>query len=306
MTNRTELLERLCTELGGVATLGELAAAGVTRSVRRSLIGAGHWKPIGAKGVVLHSGPLEGEQAWRAALLRVGPGARLGGVTALGAHGLTGFAEPRTHIWVSKSFTKDTRDLPDDIALHETRRWGVDDCVGAGTPRSTAPVAAVQGALWAVSRRQAALCLVMAVQQRLVRPQDLVAELDRVARHEYRPMLRAVASDLLAGVHSLNELDFALECRRRGLPEPTRQVRRRLASGGVVLDVFWERYRVCVEVNGIGHDHLVTAMRDEVRLAELQAQGEAAIPLSVLTLRVDPGPFFDSLAALLRSRGWPG
>ena len=306
MTNRSEVVGRLCLELDGVATLAELRTAGVSRSLRRSMIRAGHWRPIGAKGVVLHTGPLVGEQAWRAALVRVGPGARLGGVTALQAHGLTGFDEPRTHIWVSKSFTKDGRDLPDGIVLHETRRWGAGDCTSVGIRRSTAPVAAVQAALWAVSRRQAALCLVMPLQQRLVRAEDLVAELDRVARHEFRSMLRAVAADLLLGVHSLNELDFAAECRLRGLPEPSRQVRRRLSTGGVVLDAFWDRFDVCVEVNGVGHDHLLTSMRDEVRLADLQARGEAALPLSVLTLRVDPEPFFTSLAALLRSRGWSG
>ena len=274
--------------------------------MRRGLIRSGHWRPLGAKGVVLHTGPLHGVQALRAALIRVGPGARLGGTTALVAHGLTGFEERQTHLWVPKSSTKDRRELPGEIVVHETRRWSSRDCVGAGLPRSTPAVATVQAALWAVSPRQAALCLVMPVQQRLVRPGDLVTELDRVARHEYRSMLRAVAEDLRGGVHSLNELDFARECRRRNLPEPSRQVRRTLPGGGVVLDVYWDRFRVCVEINGVGHDHLVTSMRDEVRLTDLQAQGDAAIPLSVLTLRVHPEPFFASLGELLRSRGWAG
>ncbi|CAN7258368.1 hypothetical protein [Knoellia sp. LjRoot47] len=295
-----------CEDLGGVATLAELTRAGVTRSTRRNLIRSGHWRPIGAKGVVLHTGSLHGEQALRAALIRVGPGARLGGTSALIAHGLTGFEESRVHLWVSKSAAKDRREVPDEIVLHETSRWSAKDCVGTGLPRSTPAVATVQAALWAVSPTQAALCLVMPVQQRLVRPDDVVTELDRVARHEYRNMLRAVANDLLGGVHSLNELDFARECRRRGLPEPSRQVRRTLPGGRVALDVYWDRFRVCVEVNGVGHDQLLTAMRDEVRLAGLQAQGDAAIPLSVLTLRVAPEPFFASLRELLRSRGWAG
>lgn len=306
MTNRAEELRRLSIEFDGVATLTELARAGVSRATRRSRIGSGHWRAIGAKGVVLHTGPLVGEQAWQAALIRVGPSARLGGVTALQAGGLQGFTEPRTHIWVAKSFTKDDRELPDDIVLHETRRWTAKDCMAAGIPRSSPAVATVQAALWARSARQSALCLVMPVQQQLVRPEDVVAELDRVQQHQYRSMLRAVAGDLLLGVHSLNELDFATECRRRGLPEPTRQVRRKLPSGRVVLDVFWDDYGICVEVNGAGHDQLLTSMRDEVRLTDLQAQGDAAIPLSVLTLRVEPDPFFVALAGLLRSRGWKG
>lgn len=306
MTKKVEALRRLCSELDGVATLTEVSKAGVSRSTRRSLIRSGHWRAIGAKGVVLHSGPLVGEQAWRAALIRVGPAARLGGITALQASGLQGFSEPRTHIWVAKSHTKDSRDLPDDIVLHETRRWSAPDCVPVGVPRSKPAVATMQAALWAVSARQSALCLVMPVQQRLVRPEDLVAELDKVRQHQYRAMLRAVLGDLLLGAQSLNELDFAHECRRRGFPEPTRQQRRQLPSGRVVLDVFWDEFGVCVEVNGAGHDELLTAMRDEVRLTDLQTQGDAAIPLSVLTLRVDPDPFFASLAGLLRSRGWGG
>ena len=306
MTARALRSAQLCDELGGVATLAELTSAGVSRSMRRGLIRSGHWRPLGAKGVVLHTGPLHGEQALRAALIRVGPGARLGGTTALLAHGLAGFEERQTHLWVPKSATKDRRELPGGIVVHETRRWSSRDCVGAGLPRSTPAVATVQAALWAASRRQSALCLIMPVQQRLVRTEDLISELDRVARHEYRSMLRAVASDLMAGVHSLNELDFARECRRRGLPEPSRQVRRTLSAGRVVLDAYWDKFGVCVEVNGVGHDHLVTSMRDEVRLADLQAGGDAALPLSVLTLRVDPEPFFVALRSLLRRRGWSG
>jgi len=167
-------------------------------------------------------------------------------------------------------------------------------------------VATVQAALWAVSARQAALCLVMPIQQRMVRAPDVGTELDKIKRHKFRKMLRAVMGDLLLGVQSLNELDFALECRRRNFPEPTRQVRRTLPSGQVVLDVWWDQFNVCVEVNGTGHDQLDVAMRDEVRLADLQAGGAIALPLSILTLRVDPEPFFESLRRVLRSRGWTG
>jgi hypothetical protein len=49
---------------------------------------------------------------------------------------------------------------------------------------------------------------------------------------------------------------------------------------------------------------LDVAMRDEVRLAQLQATGDAALPMSVLTLRVDPEPFFSALRQVLISRGW--
>lgn len=300
---RTQEVSR---DLDGVATLAQLNQAGVTRTVRRQMVRSGQWRAVNGKGVVLHTGPLHGEQAWRAALLRVGPAARLGGITALQAHGLQGFDEPLTHVWVPKGHEKDLRDLPPQVVVHETRRWGEGDAVTAGIPRSRPAVATVQAALWSASRRRAALCLVMPIQQRLVRPQDVAAELDRVRRHEFRSMLRALANDVIGGVHSLNELDFTREFRSRGLPEPSRQARRALPSRQVVLDVWWEEFGVCVEVNGAGHERLDTAMKDEVRLIDLQASGDAAVPLSVLTLRVDPDRFFEALRRLLRSRGWRG
>jgi len=304
--NQTDVLARVINEYAGVVSLSALDEAGLPRRLARAHVRAGRWRPIPGRGMVLHNGPLFGEAAWRAALLEVGPAARLGGVTALEAHGLKGFDEPWVHIWVPKGAQKSApSELSECVQLHETRRWAADaDAVCAGVPRSRPSVATVQAALWARSRRQAALCLVMPVQQRLVRVEDVAIELTRVRRHAYRRMLGAVIVDLAGGAESLNEIDFALECRRRGLPEPSRQVVCRLSSGRCYLDVRWETYRVSVEVNGAGHDRLDVALRDEVRIADLQSRGDAAIPLSVLTLRCDPGPFFEALKRLLAARGW--
>lgn len=267
------------------------------------MVAADRWRVLPGKGVVTTPSATTGEAAWREALLAVGPGARLGGVTALESEGMTGYAESQFHIWVPKGHEKKA---PDGVKLHETRRWTANDARTSGVPRSTPPVATVQAALWAVSLRQAMLCMVMPIQQFLVRADDVETQLDRVKRHRFRKALQAGLRDIRLGAESLNELDFAIACRRRGLPEPTRQVARRLSQGRAVLDALWEEYGVVVEVNGAGHDALDVAMRDEVRITDLQAQGNAVIPLSVLTLRCDPEPLFDALATLLRARGWTG
>lgn len=303
--DETDVVTLVAEENAGVVGLPALTEAGVPRRLVRAHVRAGRWRPIPRRGVVLHNGPLSGEASWRAALLEVGPAARLGGVTALQAHGLKGFEEPRVHIWVPKGSQKGAPStLSERVQLHETRRWAADtDAVGVGVPRSTPSVATVQAALWARSRRQAALCLVMPVQQRLVRVEEVAQELSRVRRHEYRRMLAAVVVDLAGGAQSLNEIDFAVECRRRGMPEPSRQVVCELSSGRCYLDVRWDPQQVCVEINGAGHGRLDVALRDEVRIADLQTRGDAAIPVSVLTLRCDPDPFFEALKRLLASRG---
>lgn len=280
-----------------------LRESGLSRGRQRAMVAGGRWRAIPGKGVIAASGPAVAEAAWREALLAIGPGARLGGVTALEADGLKGYVEPQFHIWVPKGHEKD---VVEGVRLHETRRWSTTDCASSGLPRSTPPVATVQAALWSVSARQAMLCLVMPIQQRLVRVGDVEVQLDRIKRHRFRKALKAGLRDIRLGAESLNEIDFAVACRTRGLPEPTRQVVRRLSHGKAVLDALWEDFGVVVEVNGAGHDALDVAMRDEVRITDLQAQGNAVIPVSVLTLRCDPDPIFDALMRLLRSRGWDG
>ena len=288
-------------ERRGVLPMAVLRDEGVTRGRRRAMVAGGRWRVVPGTGVITTPGMTSGEAAWREALLEVGPGASLGGVTALESLGMTGFVESLFHIWVPKGHEKK---VVDGVRIHETRRWTSKDATTTGLPRSKPAVATVQACLWAVSVRQAMLCLVMPIQQRLVLPDDVEAELSRIRRHRDRKPREAGLRDIRLGAESLNEIDFAVECRRRNLPEPTRQVVRPLSHGKGVLDVFWEDYGVVVEVNGAGHDALDVAMRDEVRITDLQAQGNAVIPLSVLTLRCDPDPLFDSLAHLLRARGW--
>lgn len=290
-------------EYCGVLPLSVLRDAKVTRGRQRAMVAAERWRTLPGKGVIIGPSAVSREAAWREALMAIGPGARLGGVTALESHGLVGFTELLIHVWIQKGLEKQSHP---DVRVHETRRWCVDDAMPNGLPRSRPAVATVQAALWAVSLRQAMLCMVMPIQQRLVTGDDVGVELDRVKRHRFRKPLQAGLRDIRLGAESLNEIDFAVACRQRQLPEPDRQEVRELPNGRAVLDVYWKRYRVVVEVNGAGHNALDVAMRDEVRLTDLQIQGDLVVPLSVLTLRCDPDPIFDALARVFRARGWPG
>ena len=76
----------------------------------------------------------------------------------------------------------------------------------------------------------------------------------RVRRDRRRLLVTEVVGDLLGGVRSLGEREFAVLCRRHGLPEPTRQALRRTAAGRWYLDVCWEQWGVVVEIDGIQHE----------------------------------------------------
>ncbi len=286
-----------------VISLARLRESGVGAGARHAHVRAERWRALPYRGVVLDHGPLEGRSAWRAALVRVGASARLGGVTALQAWGLEGYAESDIHVWVEKSVRKGR---VAGVAVHESRRWGDADAIDVGIPRAKPAVATVQAALWARTPRQAAYLLVLPVQQRLVRAEDVGEELAKVRRHSYRALLRGVQADIVDGVRSMNELDFARMCRQRGLPEPSRQTPRSSPEGRRFLDVEWTAFGVVLEVQGAGHGRLLNVLSDDVRLMDLACEPGAAVSVSVLSLRVDPEPLFRSLARLLAARGWRG
>ena len=118
----------------------------------------------------------------------------------------------------------------DGVRIHRvTRRAG--EAAGGGLPRTRVEVAALRGAAWATSDRQAALVLCMVVQQRLTTGARLLSALPVVRNRGRRPFVRQVLRDITDGAQSLGELDFAAMCRRHGIPPPDRQVLRRTALG---------------------------------------------------------------------------
>jgi hypothetical protein len=112
----------------------------------------------------VHTGELAGPARWWYAVFETGGGAALGGVTALQYAGLQCTFDEPIHVVVAKS---SNHRRPRGVVVHETRRLLRDDVLTNGPRRLRPEVAAVLGALWARSLRQAALILIMTVNQRL-------------------------------------------------------------------------------------------------------------------------------------------
>ncbi len=166
-------------------------------------------------------------------------------------------------------------------------------------------MAAVHGALWARSLRQAALILIMTVNQRLVTVEQLTEVWQRVRRHRWRRPLTAVLADLADGVRSMGELDFARLCRRYGLPEPQRQVVRRGPHGRIYLDVRWDRWAVVVEIDGIAHNSPVAWIPDALRQNSVTLGNDRVLRIPVLGLRIAEAEFMQQVAEALRQAGCP-
>ncbi len=297
----------------GLLTTSQLRSLGITRDQRRAELVGQRWRSAGPH-VLLVGPPGADERAgwWQAVLgcsprgAAAGPRtAALGGLTALLAGGLSGVdGDGLIHVAAPKSSRPLTASR--GVRIHETRRWRDEDIVAVPVPRVRVPMAAVQAALWARTDREAALLLVTPVQQRLTTVADLAAAVDTVRRDRRRALMRAIVGELADGVRSLNELDFAALCRSRGLPEPSRQVVVRTASGRAHLDVRWDRERVTVEVDGIGHLRVDRWLDDSVRHNEIAVTGEIVLRVPSLGLRIEPDRHFAAIERALRRRGWRG
>lgn len=218
---------------GGVLSRPELLRQGVPRWLVAAELRAQRWQRAGRQSVVVHNGPLDAAARRVAAVHEVGPRAALDGVSALQQAGASALTDEVIHVIAPKgSSPRKVR----GVRVHESRRFDEADVQLRGGARTVVPaVAAVHGALWARSDREATYLLVLVVQQRLAGPAELHEAVTRIRRHARRRLLTRVTLDVVGGVRSLGELDVAGAMRSRGLPEPERQALRRRPSGAQYL-----------------------------------------------------------------------
>lgn len=296
-------MEAVAHQQAGILSRRQLLDLGLTRWEIAAELRAERWAPIGRQAVCVHRGPLSEEASHWVAVFEAGPRAFLDGESALLAAGLKGF-EPRVIRVSVPRGARIFRTLP-GVVIRQTRRWSPGDRGPGRLPCARVEVAAVRAALWARSDREAALLLTMVVQQRLTRADRLALELLRVRRDRRRLFAHGVVLDLLGGVRSLGELDVVRECRRRGLPEPTKQVVRRTISGKYYLDLVWEEWNLVVEVDGIQHTWASEIVGDAVRQNAVTLSHMTVLRLPLLGLRVDPDSFFSQIEDALAAAGCP-
>jgi very-short-patch-repair endonuclease len=299
---RRLVAERLAWSQDGVVSRRDLYAIGITRAEIRANIAADRWVRLGRQSVCVHRGPLSQRARHRAAVQEAGPRAYLDAGSALIEAGLTGFEMPRIRVSVPRG-ARAWRVKGLDV--RQTRRWDPHDLVlDDGLRRARPAVAAVRQALWARTDREAALVLTMTVQQGLATADRVAEALLAVRRDRRRAFVSGVVMDLLGGVRSLGELDVVRECRRRGLPEPSKQVLRRGRNGTYYLDLLWEAWGVVVEVDGIQHSWAAQVVGDAIRQNDITLQGARVLRLPLLGLRVAPDDFFAQVEQALVAAGW--
>ena len=297
---RRRRARELADDYGGVLSRALLRGCDVDHEMVRREIAAERWMGHGHQTVAMTTAPLSAAaRRWRAVWETGLKVAALDGTTALQDAGLTGFDDGLVHL--SVKHTAEVTPL-DGVRIHKVIRRLEHEVIHAGIPRTRPSVAAVRAAHWAVSDRQAALVLVMPVQQRLCTGAQLVEAESLIRGRNRRRLIHVLVHDIADGAHSLGELDVVAACRRRGLPEPTRQVVRRLPNGRAYLDIAWKEARLVVEVDGAGHAQGVQVIGDDLRQNEVQLGDELVLRVSLIGWRLVPEAYLDQICAAYWSR----
>ena len=230
------------------------------------------WRSLLPGVAVAHTGPVTPEQRARAAVLYAGPGAHLSGDAALVLLGMrlpspsvVQVAVPEERAVRPQVFA--ARNDEPTVRLEPHRVRGLDAWVHpVRVPPVLRPqVAALHAAAWAPTERSGEWRVAAAVQQRITRPADLRAALQRMPRLPRRALLSAVIDDVELGAHATSELDLLRFLRRHRLPAPDR-LQRPVRTGGLrYLDAWWERQRVVAEMDGAHHRLVGTWDEDVLR-----------------------------------------
>jgi hypothetical protein len=296
-----ELVERQL----GVATRRQLAQAGLTAHDIDTAARGRRWRTFGRFVVVMQNAPLTLPQREWVGVLLPGKPAALAGLSAAGVAGLRGFEDERVHVVVRHA--TEIR-VPAWMKLHESRRFTEDDINRSATiPRTRAARSLVDGAAWSRYPRRACAILCAGVQQRLVTPEQLTAELGAAGRVRHVAIMRDILGDIAGGGHTLTEIDLGKFAAQAGLPPPQRQGVRKDPQGKVrYLDAEFELSDgklLVVEVDGRGHMEVDQWLDDTDRENEVVIGGRTVLRYPSITVRLNPARVVDQLRRIRLAHG---
>lgn len=286
----------------GVIACWQASSVGVTsRALRAAANKLEDWHWVGCRTVLWGRMPPSAGQRRVIGCLEVGPQAILAGVAALQESGWNHSGDGKVDLIEPRGGRASRRRLPTFVRLHYVDRPTV---VLGAVGRTTTPRSVVDAAAWARTDREASFIVASALQGRLASAGSVrhaLAEREIIKRSQ---VVSETVGGFCGGAQSMGELDFVRECRKRGLPEPDRQVPRRDSAGRRrFTDAEFVRADgrvVMVEVDGVGHMSAETWLADMDRHNDLTVSTEALVlRVSTWQVRHDPEPFFANLKRAL-------
>lgn len=163
----------------------------------------------------------------------------------------------------------------------------------------------MDGARWAASDRLAAALLLAAIQQRLVRVDDLRVELTARPGRRRAGLIRSTLRDAALGAGSTLESDFLALCREVCVPRPLLQSRTTDSEGATRwVDADWPEFGVAAEIDGTAHTDVLAWWADMKRQNALWISGRRLLRFPGVALRVDRAEVACQLVDALMAGGW--
>lgn len=287
----------------GVLT-GAQARRLLSAATVRHRLESGRWRAVHRNVYVAQTGTITDEQRLWIAVLGCGPQTALAGLTAATRCGLRGFATAGIH--VIRPARLRTTTPPTGVVVHRSATLVGSDVNWRGLPPYTTNARAlVDAAAWAETDDQARALVAAGFQQRLVGAEDLHEVVYRLPTLPRRALILETTNEARAGSHSLPELRYVQAARRAGLPEPSRQHRRRDATGRLrYLDVYYERWGVHVEIDGGQHLDARAYWADMARQNELWIGGDRVLRFPAWLVRERPEEVMAQVRRALLAAGW--
>ena len=286
-----------------VTTRLALTTAGLTNDAIRAQLAAQRWRQLG-KAVVLHNGPITVTQRHRIILINCGPRAVLTSFTCAAERGLKGWKRPTTHVLAPAGTT---RPPIRGLVLHRVGDWRDVDVDRHRRQHALAPSLVIAASSFKDPDPACGL-LAAAVQQRLVRPNELRLAVLAASRTRHRHALLLALGDIEQGAEALSEIRLGRICRRFRLPPPSRQSIRVEPDGTRrYLDAEWDLPGgglLAVEIDGAYHRDVRQQDRDDVRQNHIVIGGTTVLRFSSNLVRHHPEIVAGQLRAVLRPPRW--
>jgi hypothetical protein len=291
----------------GVVSWQQALDAGFTAKTIDWRLRSGAWRRLYLGVYATFTGiPARTARLW-AAVLRAGPDAVLSHETAAEIHGLTDKPSSKIHISVPATQHPGRHRDFRGIVIHRSRNLVAQWQPPWQLPRTTVEDTVLDLIGAARTFDDAYGWISAAVGRRLTTPALLAEALAARPRMRWRGWVTGALQDAADGVHSPLERNYVHGVERaHGLPTATRQARRRDASGTRYLDNLYDKYGLCVELDGVAAHPAESRWRDTRR-------DNANLVLGTRTLRYgwpDTTQYrcrtAAEIAATLRRRGWTG
>lgn len=287
----------------GAISRRQLLAAGTSTQMIKERLNRGRWQQLFRGVYAVFSGPAPRETWLWAAVLRAGDGAVLSHQTAAELHRLMDTPAEAIYVTIPPSRRVATR----GIVVRTSGRIGQAMQPNRVPPRTSVEETVLDLAQLSRTFDDACGWITKACGRRLTTEEKLRTALAQRKKMRWRTELDEILAAAGDGIHSVLEYRYLRDVERaHGLPRSQHQVRVVIDGTVVYRDVYYEKYRAAVELDGrLAHP-------DDERWRDNQRDVKAGVQ-GVYTSRYGWRDVYARAcetallqAQILRSRGWRG